>query len=90
MRAVRKEPPFSMGGIMRKKHTIEGKTASEISNVIEEHIVGNMAYRNREIMKDRFIDGYPYEMLAEKYELSTQQVKGLCYRLLNEIAPYIK
>lgn len=75
---------------MRRKHTITGKTASEISSVIEEHIVGRMAYRNREIMKSIFVDGMTYEQTAEQFQLSVQQTKTICYKLLDDIAPYIQ
>jgi len=71
------------------KHTIENKTASEISKLIDEHIVGRMAYRNRDVMKDHFIDGFTYEWIAEKYDMSIQQVKNICYKGLNKIADFI-
>ena len=74
---------------MRQRHTITGKSASEISAVIDEHIVGRMAFRNRDIMKCRYIDGMTYEKIAEKFELSTQRTKDICYRLLDDIAPFI-
>lgn len=37
--------------------------------------------RNRRIMKDKLINGICYEKLAEKYDLSTRQVK---YIVMNE------
>lgn len=71
-------------------HTIEKlTTASEISALIDDRIIGKNAYRNRAIMKDRFIDGYSYEMIAEKHEMSVQQVKNICYKCLDKIADYI-
>ncbi len=71
------------------KHTIDGKSASEISLLIDEHIVGRKAKRNREIMKSRFIDGLTFEELAEKYDLSTTMIKNIVYHGLDSLADYV-
>lgn len=42
---------------------------------IIERNVGANAKRNREIIKERLIDGTTYEKLAEKFDLSVRQVK---------------
>jgi Mor family transcriptional regulator len=55
-------------------------TNSEICNLIDERIRGRNAKRNREILKRRLIDGITYEKLAEKFELSTVQVKRIVYK----------
>lgn len=71
------------------KHTIDGKSVSEISLLIDEHIVGRKAKRNREIMKSRFIDGLTFEELAEKYDLSTTMIKNIVYHGLDSLADYV-
>lgn len=71
------------------KHTIDGKSASEISLLIDEHIVGRKAKRNREIMKSRLIDGLTFEELAEKYDLSTTMIKNIVYHGLDSLADYV-
>ena len=71
------------------KHTIDGKSASELIALFDEHIVGNKAYRNREIMKSRFIDGLTYEELAEKYDLSTTMIKNIVYHSVDALADFI-
>lgn len=71
------------------KHTIDGKSASEISLLIDEHIVGRKAKRNREIMKSRFVDGLTFEELAEKYDLSTTMIKNIVYHGLDSLADYV-
>lgn len=57
-------------------------TNSEITALIDEHI---HSARDREILKDRFVNGMIYEALAEKYELSVRQVKNIVYRLGDKI-----
>lgn len=71
------------------KHTIDGKSASELIALFDEHIVGSKAHRNREIMKSRFIDGLTYEELAEKYDLSTTMIKNIVYHSVDMLADYI-
>ena len=50
---------------------------TELSNIIDEYIIGNNAIRDREIMKDRLIDGYSYYQLSEKYNLSLPSIKQI-------------
>lgn len=72
------------------KHIIDKPlTATELSLLIDERLIGRNAYRDRDIMKDHFIDGYTYERIAEKYDMSIQQVKNICYKGLNKIADFI-
>lgn len=52
-------------------------TNSEISSAIDEHIHSE---RDRNLLKDRLINGMRYEPLAEKYELSVAQVKRIVYK----------
>lgn len=47
---------------------------SELSAFIDEWVTSK---RNREILKERLIDGIKISELAEKYELSDRQVKNI-------------
>lgn len=53
---------------------------TEISNAIDEWIVGRNAERNRKLLKRRLIDGVLYEPLAEEFDLSVTQVKNIVYK----------
>ena len=52
-------------------------TNSEIRQLIEEHVHRR---RDRNLLIDRLVDGVRYEPLAEKYGLSTVQVKRIVTR----------
>lgn len=52
-------------------------TNSQISKLIDEYV---HSQRDREILKDRFINGLCYEPLAEKYDLSVPQIKRIIYK----------
>ena len=56
---------------------LDNVTNSEISYLIDEYIHSS---RDREILKDRFINGLCFEPLAEKHDLSVRQVKNIVYR----------
>ena len=71
------------------KHTIDGKSTSEITALVDEHIVGRKARRNREIIKDRFIEGLTFEELAEKHDLSVTMVKKIVYHGLDILSDFI-
>lgn len=72
------------------KHTIQTPVSSdELSNIIDQHIIGFKAIRNRAILKPRYIDGLTYEELAELYAISVQQAKNIAYKGLNRILPYL-
>jgi Mor family transcriptional regulator len=47
-------------------------TNSELSAYIDDYVSSK---RNRELLKERLIDGIRINVLAEKYELSERQVK---------------
>lgn len=59
---------------------------AELYDIINNWIKGRMAYRNKQIMIDRLIEGMTYEKIAEKYELSVNQVKNIVYK--NEYIVY--
>lgn len=47
---------------------------TELSEFIDEWVPSK---RNRELLKERLIDGIKINVLAEKYELSERQVKNI-------------
>lgn len=49
-------------------------TNSELSAYIDDYVPSK---RNREILKDRLIDGIKVVELSEKYELSERQIKNI-------------
>ena len=58
--------------------------ASELSrndweNLIDQHILGKNAERNRNIIKRRLLDGICYEPLSEEFGLSVRQTKKIVY-----------
>lgn len=52
-------------------------TNSQIKAVIEEYIHSE---RDRMILLDRFCNGYTYERIAEKHDMSTVQIKRIVYK----------
>ena len=52
-------------------------TNSQIADLINEYI---HSARDRDLMKDRLIDGLTYERLAERYDISVAQVKRIVYK----------
>lgn len=48
---------------------------TEVSNLIDEYIIGNNAIRDREILKDNILDGLSYYELSEKYNLSLTRIR---------------
>lgn len=53
---------------------------TEISDLIDEWIIGKNSERNRKILKRRLIDGITYESLAEEFDLSVRQIKNIVYK----------
>ncbi len=63
---------------------------SEWERFIEEYIIGEKAYRNREMLKDNLLDGRCYEWIAEKYDMSPRQVARIIPKLQNQLFKKIK
>lgn len=45
--------------------------------------------RHRLILSDRIFNGTTYERLAEKYDLSTQQVKNIVYKSMDRLEKHL-
>lgn len=65
-------------GLERRK--ADNPSRTELSNAIDEWVIGRNAERNRAILKRRLLDGPTYEQLAEEFDLSVRQVKNIVYR----------
>ena len=63
---------------------------SEIENLIDTYIVGRNAIRNRQILKDKLIDGLTYEQIAEKVDLTDRQVKNIVKKAKNQLFTKLK
>ena len=63
---------------------------SELANLIDNSIRGFKAERNREILKDRLINGMLYEPLAEKYGLSVRATQNIIYRASEQLFKHVK
>ena len=59
---------------------------SEIEFLINQWIFSK---RDREILVDRLLDGLTFERLAEKHNLSVQQVKTIVYKSMNKLEKHI-
>lgn len=53
------------------------KSNSEIVELINEYIHSE---RDREVLVDRYTNGYTFERLGEMHDLSTVQVKRIVYK----------
>ena len=58
----------------------------ELQRMIDQWIFNE---RNRLILADRLFNGTTYERLAEKYDLSTQQVKNIVYRAMDKLEKHL-
>lgn len=56
---------------------IKGYSKSQLTEAIEEWIIGRNAVRNREILKKKLVDGISYMALADEYDLSLKRTKTI-------------
>ena len=59
---------------------------SELQYLIDQWIFNE---RNRLILADRLFNGTTYERLAEKYDISTQQVKNIVYKAMDKLEKHL-
>ena len=62
---------------------------TEITEAIDEWIIGKNAYRDREILKARLIEGHTFERLAEDFDMSVRQVKTIVYKSQEKLFRHI-
>lgn len=67
-----------------------GISRTQLEEIINEWIIGTKAERNRAILKSRYIDGLTFEEIAEVFNMSDCQVKGIIYRGEEMIEKHIK
>ena len=59
---------------------------SELQYLIDQWVFNE---RHRIILSDRLFNGTTYERLAEKYDLSTQQVKNIVYKAMDRLEKHL-
>ena len=71
---------------MRKNTERYNLSRSELQYLIDKWIFNE---RHRAILADRLFNGTTYERLAEKYDLSTQQVKNIVYKAMDRLEKHL-
>lgn len=56
-----------------------------------EHLIDEWIFseRDREILKDRLLNGMVFERLAEKYDLSVQRTKEIVYKAQGKLFKHL-
>ena len=62
---------------------------SVLNDIIDDHVNGRHAERNRAILKRRLIDGVCFEPLAEEFDISTRLCKRIVYIWTERLLKYI-
>ena len=57
--------------------TLDYITNSQIKDAIDDYIHSE---RDRGILFDRYVNGYTFERISEKYDMSTVQTKRIVYK----------
>ena len=71
---------------MRENTERYNLSRSELQYLIDQWISNE---RHRLILTDRLFNGTTYERLAEKYGLSTQQVKTIVYKAMDRLEKHL-
>ena len=71
---------------MRKSAEHYNISRDELQRIIEQLIFNE---RHRLILADRLFNGTTYERLAERYGLSTQQVKNIVYKSMDRLEKHL-
>lgn len=69
---------------------IDDLSNTEIAHLIDEYVRGRNAERNREMLKDRLINGVLFEPLAEKYHLSVRATQSIIYKASEQLFKHFK
>ena len=69
---------------------LENISNSELAMLIDEWVRGLHAERNREMLKDRLINGMLFEPLAEKYNLSVRATQNIIYKASEKLFKHVK
>ena len=71
---------------MRKNTERYNLSRSELQYLIDQWIFNE---QHRLILADRLFNGTTYERLAEKYDISTQQVKNIVYKAMDMLEKHL-
>ena len=71
------------------KHRIDD-SVENINHAIDNYIVGFKAARNREILRQRLIEGDTFETLAEDFDMSVMQIKNIVYKGMEIISKHLR
>ena len=71
---------------MRKSTEAYNLSRSELQYIIDQWLFNE---RHRLILSDRLFNGTTYERLAEKYDLSTVQVKSIVYKAMDRLEKHM-
>ena len=71
---------------MRKNTERYNLSRYELQYLIDQWIFNE---RHRLILSDRLFNGTTYERLAEKYDLSTKQVKNIVYKAMDRLEKHL-
>lgn len=66
-----------------------GLSASQLSHLIDEWIIGNNAERDREILKEKLINGKSLYQLSDMFNLSLTQIKNILRKRQNELFKHL-
>lgn len=59
---------------------------TRLSELIDDYVHSE---RDRQILKDRYINGLLFKELEDKYGLSDRRLKVICYREFEKISKYL-
>ena len=71
---------------MRKNTERYNLSRSDLQYLIDQWIFNEL---HRLILADRLFNGTTYERLAEKYDLSTQQIKTIVYKAMDRLEKHL-
>lgn len=74
---------------MKRSNPTDDLSRTEVSNLIDEWIIGNNAERDREILKRRLIDGRSYYQLSDEFDLSLPQIKTILKKRQEKLFKHI-
>ena len=68
------------------RNQIPEYTNSQMRELIDEHIHNA---KHRDILKMRYLDGQTYEQIAERTDMSFQQIRTIIYKAQNKLLKYL-
>ena len=85
---AKKEKTVVKNGVnpLRKSAEHYNLSRDELQRIIDQWIFNE---RHRLILADRLFNGTTYERMAEKYGLSTQQVKNIVYKAMDRLEKHL-